>query len=477
LELATSDSETEINEDFSVIESNIQSKTLKEIEKILSSNDLCLISKKIQKNSIPFVKVKKVISGGESGAETFSLKVAFDLGIKTGGTSQTFFMTEFGPNEDLKKIYKLKQCTDGDVFEVMNQNIKNSNVTIVFVNPQVKCKETSHAIEFAKSIKKELLIVELTEETLVDVEVSKIKEFLSEINQTIELNVSGHTESKCGFKRYPTLVYDILYDVLKPIYIPIDVISLVIESSIINTNPLLVKSMLHNYAMISKDWNEVCKEYMQFEFKYLHFNPQSYIDLQYTGNKLVNNWTIEFWLKKESTSNPSMSILNNLLGAFKLEQFPSQKVVGITLYHYYDEQFQTQLNENWNHVVFSSSKSGKLSLYINGDLKGVLDTNHLENFECPLGWIGGEGSKGSDGKVDFNQLRYGFVGDILEFKVWNTQRTNQEIKDEMFHVYPKHKNLILYMMFSDGKIYDYCSKNEMEFDGIEEKSVKLKDFK
>jgi hypothetical protein len=77
------------------------------------------------------------------------------------------------------------------------------------------------------------------------------------------------------------------------------------------------------------------------------------------------------------------------LGAFKLEQFPSQKVVGITFYHYYDEKFQTQLNENWNHVELSSSKSGKLSLYINGDLKGVLDTNHLENFECPLGWIGG----------------------------------------------------------------------------------------
>jgi hypothetical protein len=467
MELATSDTESEINEDFSKIELIISSYSSKNINNILTSFNL---SSLVHKNSIPFVKVKKIISGGESGSENSALKVAFDLGINTGGTCQSDFLTEFGPNEDLKKVYKLEQCTNGEVIDVMKQNVKDSNVTIFFVNPKMESNEISQTIEFAKSIKQDLLIIELNEETILDVFVTKIKEFLSEIDHIIQLNVTGHPESKGGFEGYSNLIYSILYDVLKPIYIPIDVISLVIESSIINTNPLLVKSMLHNYAMISKDWNEVCKGYMQSEFKYLHFNPQSYIDLQYTGNKLLNNWTIEFWLKKESTKDPSMSILNNTSGAFKLEQFPSQKVVGITLYHYYDEIFQVKLKEKWSHVVFSSSKLGKLSLYIDGKLSGELGTDHLENFECPLGWIGGEGN-------DFKDLRYGFVGDILEFKVWNVERTPTEIKNEMFHVYPKHKNLILYMMFSDGKVYDYCSKNEMQFDGIEEKSIKLKKFK
>jgi hypothetical protein len=47
----------------------------------------------------------------------------------------------------------------------------------------------------------------------------------------------------------------------------------------------------------------------------------------------------------------------------------------------------------------------------------------------------------------------------------------------MFDLYPKHKHLVMYLMFSDGLIYDYCSKKQLKFENIEEISIPLKDFK
>jgi hypothetical protein len=104
------------------------------------------------------------------------------------------------------------------------------------------------------------LIVELSQETLIDVEAEKIKNFLREIETAKALNVAGHRKSKSGFKSYSDLVNTIMFEVLK--LICMEVISLIIESSVINTNPFLVKSMLQNYSRISKDWNNVCMKYM-----------------------------------------------------------------------------------------------------------------------------------------------------------------------------------------------------------------------
>jgi hypothetical protein len=58
---------------------------------------------------VPFVKVKKLISGGQTGADISALKAALHAGIKTGGTCRKDFMTEEGPNLDLKELYKLNE--------------------------------------------------------------------------------------------------------------------------------------------------------------------------------------------------------------------------------------------------------------------------------------------------------------------------------------------------------------------------------
>ena len=311
----------------------------------------------------------------------------------------------------------------------------------------------------------------------IEIEIQNVKSFINKLPKLEILNVGGNRESNAGFEGFSKMVYNIVFESLKPIYIPPEVIDLIIQSCIINTNPFLIKSTLNTFCQVSKDWYDIANDYLDnLEVNCLRFAKDSYLHLNYVGEKLTNNYTVEFWLKKEEfdKSYPSMSILNDPFCAFKLEQFSNKMTVGFTKYHSYDKSFKTQLKSKWTHIAFSCSKSEVLSLYINGELKETMKQKNL-SFHCPIGWIGGEGNQ--NGGANLDDLIYGFKGDILEFKVWNVERTGKEILNEMYHVYPKHKNLQFYMMFADGQIYDYCSKNEMKnYKNIEEIKLKLKDF-
>jgi hypothetical protein len=53
--------------------------------------------------------IEKIISGGQTGADLGGLVAAKKLGIPTGGTSPPNWITENGPNFDLKRVYGLKE--------------------------------------------------------------------------------------------------------------------------------------------------------------------------------------------------------------------------------------------------------------------------------------------------------------------------------------------------------------------------------
>lgn len=77
------------------------------------------------------MKLQKVISGGQTGADMGGILGAKDAGIKTGGYAAKNFMTEDGPNPKLKEEYEL---TDSgfDYVGRTNLNAKNSDVTFWF---------------------------------------------------------------------------------------------------------------------------------------------------------------------------------------------------------------------------------------------------------------------------------------------------------------------------------------------------------
>jgi hypothetical protein len=78
----------------------------------------------------------------------------------------------------------------------------------------------------------------------------------------------------------------------------------------------------------------------------------------------VNNWTIEFWLKKEDIEILSMSIINDTKRFFKHDQFPKRKTIGSPNTETMTKIFQTFYK--WTHVVLTSSKENDSKIYLDG---------------------------------------------------------------------------------------------------------------
>src|SRR5262252_8678423 len=60
--------------------------------------------------------VRKIISGGQTGADIGALIAARELGIKSGGVAPRGWLTENGPQEQLLRGFGLAEC-DEDGYE------------------------------------------------------------------------------------------------------------------------------------------------------------------------------------------------------------------------------------------------------------------------------------------------------------------------------------------------------------------------
>lgn len=76
--------------------------------------------------------VKKIISGGQSGADQGGLAAGKQLGLETGGTAPKNWITEFGTRPILLKGYGLVEDTVPGYNHRTGLNIKNSDGTVVF---------------------------------------------------------------------------------------------------------------------------------------------------------------------------------------------------------------------------------------------------------------------------------------------------------------------------------------------------------
>lgn len=73
----------------------------------------------------------KIISGGQTGADTGALLAAVDLGIKTGGWAPKGWITEKGPNPELRK-FKLVQHSSPNYPPRTRMNITDADLTVIF---------------------------------------------------------------------------------------------------------------------------------------------------------------------------------------------------------------------------------------------------------------------------------------------------------------------------------------------------------
>ncbi|HME98544.1 MAG TPA: putative molybdenum carrier protein, partial [Terriglobia bacterium] len=56
--------------------------------------------------------MKKIISGGQTGADMGGLLAARELGIETGGMAPKGWLTENGPEEVLLRSFGLSECEE-----------------------------------------------------------------------------------------------------------------------------------------------------------------------------------------------------------------------------------------------------------------------------------------------------------------------------------------------------------------------------
>ncbi len=73
--------------------------------------------------------VKKIISGGQTGADYAGLVAAKVLGLETGGTAPAGYKTENGPNYELRDYFGLSAF--GTYPERTKTNILNSDMTLI----------------------------------------------------------------------------------------------------------------------------------------------------------------------------------------------------------------------------------------------------------------------------------------------------------------------------------------------------------
>ena len=76
--------------------------------------------------------IKRVISGGQTGADQAGLAVAKRLGIPTGGFVPKGFLTEAGPRPDLAAEYGLEETDTSAYPERTERNVRPADGTVVF---------------------------------------------------------------------------------------------------------------------------------------------------------------------------------------------------------------------------------------------------------------------------------------------------------------------------------------------------------
>jgi len=126
----------------------------------------------------------KIISGGQTGADTGGLLAAKELNIQTGGTAPKGYRTETGSDFNLRDIFNLSEHSSDKYPPRTAANVKNSDGTVLFGNMNSPgCKMT---IKFCQQMNKPYII---------NPSVNQLREWIN-LNNIRILNCAGNRESK-----------------------------------------------------------------------------------------------------------------------------------------------------------------------------------------------------------------------------------------------------------------------------------------
>ena len=130
----------------------------------------------------------KVISGGQSGVDRAALDVALSLGLPAGGWCPQGRKSEDGLIPD---HYPLHETRSAEFHVRTQRNVETSSATLVLTRG-TPTGGTRFAIEFARNLRRPVLVVDLIDRTRDPVE--SIVGWLAETAPRV-LNVAGPRES------------------------------------------------------------------------------------------------------------------------------------------------------------------------------------------------------------------------------------------------------------------------------------------
>jgi hypothetical protein len=135
--------------------------------------------------------VKKIISGGQSGADQAGLEAGVKLGLQTGGTMPRGFRTLNGPRPDFAQKYGIEESTSWNYAVRTASNVKDSDGTVRFAQDFDSAGErcTANAIHLFRRPSFDVRFEDMSPETI-----SSFKKWL-EANNISTLNVAGNSEN------------------------------------------------------------------------------------------------------------------------------------------------------------------------------------------------------------------------------------------------------------------------------------------
>ncbi len=145
------------------------------------------------------MKIVKIISGGQTGADIGGLIIAKELGIITGGYAPKGFKTENGSDFKLRDEYNLTELNIsgyGGYSERTKLNIRESDITIIFANKNSPGSKLT--LDECIKTKKKWIVLRNTENTndCVDILVKELPLLAKNLNKTdLIVNIAGNRES------------------------------------------------------------------------------------------------------------------------------------------------------------------------------------------------------------------------------------------------------------------------------------------
>jgi len=133
--------------------------------------------------------ISKLISGGQTGADSSVIEVGRRLGIAVGGLVPMGWRTEQGPRPELERL-GFTQSDSRDYRVRTRRNVEQSDATLIFA-VQPDSDGTRLTIEHARELGRPWLLVDPFQATVA----SRITNWLEETRPVV-LNVAGNRESK-----------------------------------------------------------------------------------------------------------------------------------------------------------------------------------------------------------------------------------------------------------------------------------------